>query len=116
VGRGDVRKSSFAFRTYDDDWSLTDQGFPLRTLLSGQLIDVAPVNTPAYLDSTAGLRSLANKVQCDIEEVRSAAEADNLRKFLVRTDKTGRAQPKKTTLAAQARMDILARKQDPWAS
>jgi len=114
VGRGDVRKSSFAFRTYDDEWTVTDQGYPLRTLVSGQLIDVAPVNTPAYLDSTAGLRSLADKVQCDVEEIRSAAAEDNLRKFLVRTDK--KIQPKKkTTLAAQARMDILARKQDPWS-
>ncbi len=115
VARGDVRKSSFAFRTFEDDWGLTDQGFPMRTLLSGQLIDVAPVNIPAYNDSTAGLRSLANKMQCDLEEVRSAAAEDNLRKFLVRTDRTGQVKPKKTTLAAQARMDILARKQDPWS-
>lgn len=118
VFRGDVRKSSFAFRMFEDSWSVTDQGFPLRTLTSGQLIDVAPVNIPAYLDSTAGLRSLADKVQVEFEEIRSASAADDLLKYLVRSDNKGAAKvkvKKKTTLAAQARMDILARKQDPYA-
>jgi HK97 family phage prohead protease len=45
VSRGDVRKSSFAFRTLEDEWSTTDQGFPLRTLITGALVDVAPVNS-----------------------------------------------------------------------
>lgn len=57
--RGDIRWSSFAFRTIEDDWSLTEQGFPLRTLRAVQLVDVAPVNSPAYLDTSVGLRSLA---------------------------------------------------------
>lgn len=114
VGRGDVRKSSFAFRMFEDDWGVSEQGFPMRTLVSGQLIDVAPVNIPAYLDSTAGLRSLADKVQAEYEEVRSAAALDDLLKYLVRSDSKGKPKPKKkTTLAAQARMDILARKTDP---
>lgn len=114
VGRGDVRKSSFAFRMFEDDWGVSEQGFPMRTLMSGQLVDVAPVNVPAYTDSTAGLRSLANKVQVELEEIRSAAANDDLRKFLVRTDNKGQTVRKKpNTLAAQARMDILARKTDP---
>ncbi|MCH9730830.1 MAG: HK97 family phage prohead protease [Actinomycetia bacterium] len=53
VTRGDVSKSSFAFIAFEDDWGVTDQGFPLRTLLSGRLVDVAPVNTPAYTASSA---------------------------------------------------------------
>lgn len=115
VARGDVDKSSFAFVTFEDDWAVTDQGFPMRTLMSGKLIDVAPVNTPAYLDSTAGLRSLATKMSADIEEVRSAAAENNLIKFLQRTDKRGVTKVKKpTTLAAQARLELLARKQDPY--
>lgn len=28
VRRGDVRRSSFAFRTFEDDWSATPEGFP----------------------------------------------------------------------------------------
>lgn len=59
AARGDVKWSSFAFRTLEDDWGMTDQGFPLRTLRSVQLVDVAPVNSPAYLDTTVALRSLA---------------------------------------------------------
>lgn len=115
VSRGDVDKSSFAFITFEDDWAVTDQGYPMRTLMSGKLIDVAPVNTPAYLDSTAGLRSLASKMSADIEEVRSAAAENNLIKFLQRTDKRGVTKVKKpTTLAAQARLELLARKQDPY--
>ena len=57
--RGDVRYSSFAFRTLEDAWSVTDQGFPLRTLVKVQLVDVAPVNNPAYRDTSVGMRSLA---------------------------------------------------------
>lgn len=81
VQRGDVRQSSFAFITYDDDWGMTDQGFPLRTLLSGQLVDVAPVNSPAYIETSVGLRSLAEKFEVEVEEVRKLAAADGLRKF-----------------------------------
>ena len=75
VQRGDVQKSSFAFITYEDDWTLDDNGFPLRSLISGQLVDVAPVNTPAYTDTSSGLRSLAEKREMPVEDVaRMAAE------------------------------------------
>jgi HK97 family phage prohead protease len=89
VQRGDVRQSSFAFVAFEDDWTTTDQGFPLRTLVSGRLIDVAPVNTPAYEDTSVGLRSLAEKFDAPLEEVRSLAEANELIKFFKRTDDTG---------------------------
>jgi hypothetical protein len=117
VQRGDVRKSSFAFRTIEDEWGTTDQGFPMRTLLRVQLVDVAPVNTPAYPDSSAGLRSLAKHMGAPIEEVRKLAEEDELRRFFVRKDRTT-GKPKvatKTTLGAAARMTLLARAQDPYA-
>ena len=116
VQRGDVRKSSFAFRTIEDEWGTTDQQFPMRTLLRVQLVDVAPVNTPAYPDSSAGLRSLARHMGAPIEEVRALAEEDELRKFFVRTDRTtGKPKvQKKTTLGAAARMALLARQQDPY--
>jgi uncharacterized protein len=113
VQRGDVRKSSFAFRTIEDDWGTTDQGFPQRTLLRVQLVDVAPVNVPAYPDSTAGLRSLAAHVGADPEEVRQLAADDELRKLFRRSD--GPAPARKQTLGAAARMQLLARKTDPYA-
>jgi len=108
VQRGDVTQSSFAFVTFEDDWSQTDQGFPMRSLLSGGLRDVAPVNTPAYDDTSVGVRalvadqtavggaqlgpgaaleSLARKFEASLEEVRALAAEDDLRRFFVRTDK-----------------------------
>lgn len=114
VERGDVRKSSFAFRTIEDDWDTTDQGFPRRTLTKAQLVDVAPVNIPAYADTTAGLRSLAEKFGAELEEVRKLADEDELRKFFIRTDRQGKPVPKKTDFGAAVRMELLNRRKDPF--
>lgn len=108
VERGDVRHSSFAFRTIEDDWGKSDQGFPLRTLLSVSLVDVAPVVSPAYPDATAGLRSLARHLEIDYEEVAKRAADDELRSFFTTT--------KTRTLGAAARMAVLERKTDPWVT
>lgn len=81
VQRGDVTKSSFAFTVREDDWTVNDNGFPIRTLISGRLYDVAPVNTPAYDDTTVGVRafdSLAEKFGRDVAEIRSMAAEDRL--------------------------------------
>lgn len=59
MGRGDVDQSSFAFMCIEDDWGLTDQGFPLRTLLQVALVDVSPVTYPAYLDADSGVGRMA---------------------------------------------------------
>lgn len=117
VQRGDVRKSSFAFRVMPggDDWQMTDQGFPLRKLVSVQLVDVAPVNMPAYTDSTAGLRSLADAKHIPLEEVRSLAQDNELRKLFVRTDKSGKPAPAtKGLFGPAAAAALLARRQDPY--
>lgn len=110
VSRGDVSNSSFAFRTIGDEgdeWGTSDQGYPMRTLLSVELVDVAPVVSPAYPDATAGLRSLAKHKDASFEEVRKLAGTDELRKFFVRTDQNGRAAH---TLGMAARIAILERK------
>lgn len=101
--RGDIRKSSFAFRVppEGDEWGLSDQGFPMRTLLNVQLVDVDPVVSPAYLDTTAGLRSLAAKFDAGLDEVRSLAQANELRKFFVRSDPKA-PQPKRRLSGAAA--------------
>lgn len=67
AARGDVRFSSFAFICIADEWGVTEQGFPLRTLLQVQLIDVAPVNSPAYMDTTTAKRSLAQHLDLAVE-------------------------------------------------
>lgn len=84
--RGDLRYSSFAFRTLTDDWGFTPEGFPLRTLLGVQLVDVAPVTNPAYRDTTTGLRSLATHLHIGIDRVKEAAEKDELRSLLTNKD------------------------------
>jgi phage head maturation protease len=86
VQRGDVRQSSFAFVADVDDWAADDTGFPLRTLQQVRLVDVAPVNAPAYLDTTAAVRSLAAKFDAPVEEVRKLAEDNQLKRFFTRTD------------------------------
>lgn len=72
AARGDIKWSSFAFRTLEDDWGVTDQGFPLRTLRSVQLVDVAPVNSPAYLDTSVAARSLERALAAKEQQGREA--------------------------------------------
>lgn len=81
VERGDVAKSSVAFSVREDDWTVNDDGFPIRTLISGRLYDVAPVNTPAYDDTSVAVRaldSLARKFDRDITDIRSLADEQRL--------------------------------------
>lgn len=119
VERGDVRKSSFAFRlfTEGDDWTMSDQGYPLRTLVSGQLVDVAPVNMPAYTDTSASTRaegaleSLARKMDAQIDEVRKLADANDLRKFFVKTG--GGVKPPKAKDFGPAALLAIKAKAEP---
>ena len=116
VARGDVRASSFAFRVPPggDDWTMTEQDYPLRSLeQNGQLVDVAPVNSPAYPDATAGLRSLADKFDAAFEEVRSLAAANELRRFFRKTEVGMPAAKPEPLFGAAARMALLE-KEDPW--
>lgn len=67
TARRDVRYSSFAFICIEDEWDITEQGMPLRRLISLRLIDVAPVNEPAYLDTSVAKRSLEDFMGNHIE-------------------------------------------------
>jgi uncharacterized protein len=111
VQRGDVRQSSFAFVTHQDgdEWTTTDQGFPLRTLTAVRLYDVAPVNTPAYEDTSVGLRSidgalesLSRTFEADLAEVRNLAASGDLIKFFKRTDKSAPAEVSAQAALARA--------------
>ncbi|MFE5630611.1 HK97 family phage prohead protease [Streptomyces sp. NPDC056543] len=118
VQRGDVRRSSFAFYTFADDWGMSEQGFPVRTLLSGSLVDVAPVNTPAYLDTSTGLRSLAEKAGAELDEVRHAADENALRRFLEKPQPVvidlapsgGQGDPHPLVALRQRRAELLQRR------
>jgi HK97 family phage prohead protease len=107
VQRQDVRQSSFAFIAYEDDWTTSDQGFPLRSLVSGKLIDVASVNTPAYEDTSTGLRSLATKFHADLEEVRKLAGQNELMRFFKRTDSVDPLVKRRSAQAALAAIALL---------
>lgn len=75
---GIVRYSSFAFRTPNggDTWSFTDQDYPLRTLNSIHLVDVAPVDDPAYFDTSSSLRSLELRSDSSADEIRQAISGE----------------------------------------
>ncbi|HYF71368.1 MAG TPA: HK97 family phage prohead protease [Nocardioides sp.] len=76
--RGDLAGSSMGFRTLDDEWGETEQGYPLRTVKTFSLRDVGPVTFPAYSDTTAAMRSLAEARSLDIDLLVSAAKAGTL--------------------------------------
>jgi HK97 family phage prohead protease len=58
IQRGDVRGSSFSFRVKvgGDKWTQDERG-AIRELLSVTLIDVSPVASPAYPDTSVAVRS-----------------------------------------------------------
>ena len=58
VRRGDIDQCSFGFQTVRDDWRTAD-GIDERTLLEVRLFDVSIVTYPAYLDTSANVRSCA---------------------------------------------------------
>jgi HK97 family phage prohead protease len=109
VQRGDVRQSSFAFIAMEDDWATDDSGFPMRTLSKVRLMDVAPVNSPAYEDTSVGARSidsalasLALKFSADVAEVRKLAAANELTRFFKRTDSIDPRVKRRSSQAALA--------------
>jgi len=132
VTRGDIKHSSFAFRVFPggDEWGISDFNYPMRTLMSVQLVDVAPVLDPAYPDATAGARaingaveSLAAWVQGDPEEVRSRLSEGRAMEFFRRTDRDGgkprppearRPAPKVAMSGAQALLALQGNMQDPY--
>jgi HK97 family phage prohead protease len=130
VDRGDVRHSSFAFRVFPggDEWGISEFNYPMRTLTSVQLIDVAPVLDPAYPDATSASRavngaveSLAAWVQSDPEEVRARLTEGRAMEFFKRTDNVGpgtrqapKPVPKPGLTGAQAMLARQANMEDPF--
>jgi len=109
--RRDLAHSSFAFQCHEDEWSAGDGGYPMRMLVQGRLIDVAPVTVPAYPDATVGLRSLAKFVDAPYEDVAAKAAENELRAFFIRTDNA--APPKKEPkFGPAALMEILEKRPD----
>jgi HK97 family phage prohead protease len=91
--RGDLRGSSFGFRTISDSWGETADGYPLRTLNEVALREVSIVTWPAYESSEASLRSLAEAHDLDLDDVVRAAKADSLQSILNNTEPTETEEP-----------------------
>jgi HK97 family phage prohead protease len=113
VSRRDVRHSSFAFEAHEQEWGVTEDNFPLRTLISGRIIDVAPVLNPAYRDTNVAMRSLAKHLGVAFEDVLEAHREKEIRKFFVRTDNVGEvAKPRPPVSGMKAKMDLLRKRGD----
>jgi len=80
LNRGDITGSSFGFRVVGngEQWGETEDGYPLRTLTEIAMRDVSPVTFPAYLDTEASLRSLAERTGIEVRSLVELAQADDL--------------------------------------
>ena len=93
VARRDVAYSSFAFEVHEQEWGVSADNSPQRTLISGRIIDVAPVSSPAYRDTTVAMRTLAEYMSAPIGDVLELAKADELRKLFLRSDRPSLREP-----------------------
>jgi hypothetical protein len=116
AARGDLRYSSFAFYCIEDEWDFTEQGFPLRRVLAAQLVDVAPVNSPAYLDTSVAKRSLAERIHVPMPELDSKSTPEVRRllveKFLEEQKRALADMPDGTRAALQKVLDLVAAADD----
>ncbi|WP_217597164.1 HK97 family phage prohead protease [Cohnella sp. GbtcB17] len=76
IERGDVRGSSFIFRSVKDEWDESGD-MPIRTVREAELLEVSPVTTPAYPQSSVGVRSAEDVFQGRPQSAQ-AAEAERL--------------------------------------
>lgn len=69
VQRGDVNQSSFGFRVADggDEWDMRPDGLYLRTLNRVNILDVSPVNDPAYLAASVSARAKSMVEELDVK-------------------------------------------------
>lgn len=67
IERGDVRGSSFIFQVLneeDEDWDYeTNPNMPIRSIRKAQLFEVSPVTSPAYPQTSVGIRSAEDVFQ-----------------------------------------------------
>ncbi len=105
--RRDITQSSFTFFKVQDEWSLTEDGYPERSLVEVGLIDVAPVTFPAYEDATSGvarraaLDGLAKRCGIDGCKIETELDTDNAIKEaiqrLIEPGSSTNGEPRKST-------------------
>lgn len=128
VRRGDITGSSFAFRVVGDDgdeWGLTEDDFPLRTIKQAALYDTSTVTYPAYpstqeADVAAAVRSLADRVDRPVADLVAAASANELRSVITACTSGHDEGPAEShppsTVSARRRALALAGRRHPGAA
>jgi len=79
--RGDVDQSSFTFKVAEggDKWEKLEDGTLRRTIFKiAKLLDVSPVTYPAYVDTTAAMRSLEEFQHSEPEKREEETEDNSL--------------------------------------
>lgn len=79
VQRGDVRGSSFGFRTIKEAWANKDDGGEIRELMEMEVVEVSPTPLPAYSGTSAASRW---KDDADLIKLRSQREEFHARQQL----------------------------------
>lgn len=72
MDRGDVSQMSFGFETVKDEWTKSDSGENLRTLIEVRLFEVSPVAFPAYNQTEVGLRDLLEGAGVEVRKLETA--------------------------------------------
>lgn len=75
IERGDVRGSSFIFRSQVEEWDETGD-MAVRTVTKAELFEVSPVTTPAYPQSSVGVRSAEETFQARPQPDKTDDEAE----------------------------------------
>lgn len=122
VARNELRGSSFSFRALSTEWSLTEQDYPLRSLVEVALYDVGPVTFPAYPDTandgaaaqlrSLALRSLAEDTGVKLDDLLDACERRSLANMIAQANGKSRSdeQSAVSSLAARRRrLDLVER-------
>lgn len=98
---GDISQMSFMFRVEDDDWEITEQGMPRRTIKKiGYVHEVSAVADPAYETTTITARSGES-----VETLSDAVETARS-KYKEHMDKEERRQERLKLAKAKARAKL----------
>lgn len=97
---GIIKGMSFGMKVLKQDWSMGQDGIPLRTIKDIDIFEVSAVRSPAYKSSSIEARDTDNIVEVDIPN--DIEERDNM------TDEERAAQTKAEQEAAKAAADKKA--------
>jgi hypothetical protein len=79
--RQDIRSCSFAFEMFDEEWSTTEDGCPLRYIKKVKLYDVAVVIHPAFPQTQLSVRSLDMARTVSVDKVVAADVSSDPHRF-----------------------------------